>query len=196
MDDPKFLFPLAGPTLAFGVVHCVAAQPSTDDPRVALVIGEWSSRTAEAQETLAAARADRPEWLDRRVRVRFRIEGDPTAEAARHFDGGSWQLALAIADRLLLEGVSPTQRIFATGTLVRGGHGAIGPVGGLDTKIGHVLEAAEAGDAFLFPAACAREMTLEAEAKLRDLRKRGTIVHAATAMPELGFLWWRRETGT
>ena len=95
-------------------------------------------------------------------------------------------MALAIADRLLLEGVVPQRRIFATGTLVPGSRGEIGGIDGLEAKLGHVKAAADPGDVFGFPFANLRTLSVAAEVRIAALRARGVVVHAAAAMPELG----------
>lgn len=185
------LFPLAGPVKAFGVVRCLSAAPDMPGDNVAIVMGRWGGLTARACDTLDAARHELPAHAHRRVIVRIRIEADPGADPGDDFDGDSWQLALAIADRMLLEQAAPTRRIIATGTLPVGQGGAIGAIEGLAIKLGHALEVAQQGDAVLFPGAnLARgRHSPEIEAGILRLRANGVVVHGTAAMPELGFLW-------
>lgn len=180
------MFPVAGPRRTFGVLRCTPApDDSPVDEPIALIIGGMASdaRNRRAREVLAITRSGMPHLETRRVRVRLRIEGD----AAEDIDGGSWEMALGIADRLCLEGAVVSRRIFATGTMTQ--HGTIGEIAGLTEKLRHVEEVADPGDTFVFPAANQAALTTKEAKTVTDLRARGVVVHAVTRFAELGFLW-------
>ncbi|WP_372399788.1 hypothetical protein ABMY26_33545 [Azospirillum sp. HJ39] len=180
----KVFFPMTGDE-DLATVTCVPNDtPQPTDP-VAQVIGhlDW---TKGVLTTLTAARSGTGHDIGRKVKVKFR--------QAENCGGNSYQLALAVSDRMLLEGAPPpgNGRVFATGEIDPAGEGAVLAIDGLDAKIELLLERADPGDVFAFPLKNLQkpqEVTQKTLDGLAALRERGLIVCPVGHIEELGFLW-------
>ncbi len=184
-DGLDLFFPLAGPEFAvadpetrIGRVRCLPG----DETHPVYVVGVKRSIEEVVRAVLATAREGDRGFSARPVTVRFLPTNLP-------LQGSSYQLALAVCDRLLRAGCKPTRRIFATGAIQIDGHGEVDGVEGLAAKIAAVAAVADPGDIFAFPAASRRDMSLEANEGLKALRERGVLVCPVSRLDELGFLW-------
>ncbi|NYZ17898.1 hypothetical protein HL658_35605 [Azospirillum sp. RWY-5-1] len=185
----KVFFPMTG-NKDLATVDCLPNDTPQPTDAVAQVIGHptWIK---EVLRTLTAARSGTGHDIGRKVKVKFR--------QAENCDGNSFQLALAVSDRMLLEGAPPGKgRVFATGEIDPAGEGAVLAIDGFDAKIELLLDRADPGDVFAFPLKNLQkpeEVTQKTLDGLAALRERGLIVCPVGHIEELGFLWTAGKSG-
>jgi hypothetical protein len=179
----QVLFPVVhqrAATLGMFVIRETPGQPAG----LPLTVIEGPKSMAEqACAMLAEVRPRHGRPGHRLVRVRL---ADP--QAAR-FDGNSYELALALADRLISESREPGFRIFATGEIPSGKGGLVDPVkaDAMEAKVAIVTAAADDGDVFLLPAANYRDLTPAARSMLGS--RPGLRVRAVRHFEDLADLW-------
>ncbi len=103
--------------------------------------------------------------------VRARFDGNS-------FDGPSFGLALAIADRSARYGYAEPfagRHIIATGEIPKDGQGEIGPIDGFAAKVRLLEREAPAGSLFVFPSANLEAATPETLRALKRAEERGTF---------------------
>ncbi|WP_439530809.1 hypothetical protein [Pannonibacter sp.] len=103
--------------------------------------------------------------------VRARFDGNS-------FDGPSFGLALAIADRSARYGYAEPfagRHIIATGEIPKDGQGEVGPIDGFAAKVRLLEREAPAGSLFVFPTANLEAATPETLQALKRAEERGTF---------------------
>jgi uncharacterized protein YegL len=109
--------------------------------------------------------------------------------ANNDFDGDSFGLALALADKRARYGVvGPSGRVVATGVV--GPQGAVTAVGAFPAKVAYLEQVLQSGDLFVYPAHNATEMAIQ-EA-LHRLRQRGIVVRGVERLAQVRDLWHQR----
>jgi hypothetical protein len=105
--------------------------------------------------------------------------------AKNNFDGDSFGLALALADKLARYGaVRQTGRVVATGVV--GPQGEVTAVGAFFAKVAYLEQILQAGDLFVYPTHNAATIVCEA---LQRLQNNGVVLRAVEHLEQLGDLW-------
>ena len=99
------------------------------------------------------------------VRVRF---------APSDFGGGSYGLALAIADKMARFGATG-QLVYATGRIAADGHGAVGAIDHFEAKLMLIENCLRSGDVFAFPQQNLDQLSAEARRSLALLGARSGV---------------------
>jgi hypothetical protein len=146
-------------------------SPAIDEQNARIVIG--SSRYSERDERSAL--------------------GVIVSVSRTSFSGDSYELAIAIADKLArYASYSQQNPIIATGRLPHDGCGAVEAINHLHTKLRLVLESAQRGSCFLFPQANLDSATAEERRLLEELTRAGIRWHAVSHIDEcMDFLYAR-----
>ncbi|WP_203070564.1 hypothetical protein [Falsiroseomonas ponticola] len=177
-------FPLAGPQPAIGALRVLTAQVDLAARATVRLIAFPPHVSPPAVEAVLAATRP-PDRLAEPVFVRYRA-----LSGSGDFEGRSYELALALADRLLLAGAAGGRRLHATGTIPPGRGGQVGAVEELGTKLVFLAEAVcAAGDVLFFPLANLRALNAEGHAAIARARQAGVLVHAIGHIEEASFLW-------
>jgi Mg-chelatase subunit ChlD len=102
------------------------------------------------------------------------------------FDGDSFGLALALADKCARYGITAqTGRVVATGGI--GPQGEVTAVGAFPEKVTYLRRVLQSGDVFVYPTGNATEPAVQAA--LRQLRRRGIVLRAVKSVEEVRDLW-------
>ncbi|MEG3123843.1 hypothetical protein [Sphingomonas sp. GB1N7] len=141
---------------------------------------------ADAIDVLTDARADESD--DRR------LDGAMVRFLRRDFSGGSYALALALADKRARYGAPGNARIIATGCLPCGGRGAIDPVDGFDAKVRRVVAgldpSVETAPIFAFASVNFCDLADPTRTALTEAQEAGRIaVRAVDRLEQLKDLW-------
>ncbi|CAK0772463.1 conserved hypothetical protein [uncultured Gammaproteobacteria bacterium] len=177
-------FPLAGGEGKITQLRCLNDPDPSGKSMIAQVIGK-NSLNEKVSNILGAARGFSPSLLGKHVVVRF-------PDTKNSFDGESYGLALAIADRLLFEGMTGiNRRIYATGLIRESGSGEIDAVdpGTFLNKVQLIAQNAGQGDVFVFPFDNWRDSDPEVVNSVKAMKNNGVVVAHARHMNELAFLW-------
>lgn len=171
-----------------GIIALPKTRTQPPEPLAEVIGGPVPSEVASG--ILAAARAPVPGHATTHIILRF-VTKSP-------FEGKSYGLALALADRLLLEGKIHTKdspNIFATGIIDEIGDGEIWAVDSqsFGMKVETVAKAAGTGDVFVFPADNWRDASADIRQTILDMRRAGITVAQANHIEELAFLWTTPE---
>lgn len=115
------------------------------------------------------------------------VDMDVVAHFANNdFDGDSFGLALALADKRARYGVAgPPGRIVATGVV--GPQGEVTAVGAFPEKVTYLRRVLQSGDLFIYPTGNATEVAVQAA--LQRLRRQGIVLRGVKSVGEVSALW-------
>jgi len=156
-------------------VRCDQYVPQHREPSVLRTVALDPGQANRCYSVVETARQneDRADLASLHVRARF---------DSVEFAGPSFGLALAIADRSVRYGYSSEyagRHIIATGEILKGGQGEVGPIDGLDAKVRLLEREAQAGSLFIFPKANLAGLTDDTKEKLNRAAERGTFTWRA-----------------
>lgn len=190
-DQGLVLFPIvsgSGEPGAFATVRAVHA-PASVQGHLATTISVGSDQRNALNGAIEAARSAQSEQAPGSApdltRVVFKFQPSD-------FQGASFLLAAAIADRALRQGVAPAlarRPLIATGLVPRHGHGSVEPIDHFAAKVALVEETAPPDAVFVYPAANAAEADGATAGGLERLRERGVLLRPVTRLDELDDLF-------